>query len=148
DAGSIQGVLGDCDLALAVVNDQLVLRCRLDYDSGLFAGITISRMLDRFQVFLQAIVDDPGQNAGELPILTAVERHLLVVEWNQTERNYDHAACAHELFEAQVCRTPEATAIIGRDRQMTFKELNAQANCLAHYLRSLDISVESLVGIA
>jgi amino acid adenylation domain-containing protein len=120
----------------------------LEYDSGLFAGNTISRMLDRFGILLQAIVDDPARSLCELPILTANERHLLVVEWNRTDRKYDRAGCAHELFEAQVCRTPEAPAIVWRDSQMTFMELNAQANCLAHYLRSLKISAESLVGIA
>src|ERR1700674_5625314 len=57
------------------------------------------------------------------------------------------AACVHELFEAQTARTPEAVAVVFQDRQLTYRELNARANQLAHYLRGLGVGPETLVGL-
>ncbi len=75
------------------------------------------------------------------------EKHQLLVEWNETTRDYPKDNCLHQLFEEQVERTPEAVAVIFRDQQLTYRELNRRANQLAHYLRTLGIGPEVLVGI-
>ncbi|WP_141699985.1 non-ribosomal peptide synthetase, partial [Candidatus Marithrix sp. Canyon 246] len=69
------------------------------------------------------------------------------VEWNNTYSSYPDNMCIHQLFEQQVERTPEAIAIVFEDKQFTYRQLNNQANQLAHYLRKLGIRREILVGI-
>ena len=64
------------------------------------------------------------QAIGKLPLLTEAERRQLVEEWNRTEREYPRGACIHELFEAQVERTPEAIALVFQEEQLTYRELN------------------------
>jgi amino acid adenylation domain-containing protein len=75
------------------------------------------------------------------------ERHKILVEWNRTELPYRREACIHELFEAQVERTPDAVAAIYGRQEITYRELNKRANQLAHYLRSLGAGPEVLVGL-
>ena len=79
--------------------------------------------------------------------LTESERHQLLVEWNQTAREYPRNSCVHQLFEAQVERSPHATAVECEGHSLTYQQLNARANRLAHHLRSLGIGPEALVGI-
>ena len=90
---------------------------------------------------------DPGQRISQLPLLTEAERHQLLVEWNDTAVEYPRDRCIHQLFEAQVERSPEATALVYEDQQLTYGELNARANRLAHHLRSLGVGPEVLVGV-
>src|SRR5262249_6485417 len=94
-----------------------------------------------------AIVADPDQGITDLPLLDETERRQLLVEWNDTAAAYPHEQCIHELFEAQVARTPEAVALIYRDRHMTYRELNARANQLAHHLRQRGVGRGVLVGL-
>ena len=84
---------------------------------------------------------------SELPLLTDGERRQLLVEWNDTAADYPRDQCIHQLFETQAARTPEAVAVVFEDRQLTYAELNARANQLAHYLRELGVGPEVLVGI-
>ncbi|MFQ5906231.1 MAG: amino acid adenylation domain-containing protein, partial [bacterium] len=93
------------------------------------------------------IVADPEQRLSKLPLLTEAERHQLLVEWNDTRTDYPGDSCIHQLFEAQVERTPEKIAVVFEDHQLTYSELNARANQLAHYLRKSGVGPEVLVGI-
>jgi non-ribosomal peptide synthetase component F len=70
-----------------------------------------------------------------------------LVEWNDTKAEYPSDKCVHQLFEAQVERSPDAVAVVFEDRQLTYRELNAKANQLAHYLQKLGVKAEVLVGI-
>ena len=81
------------------------------------------------------------------PLLTEAERHQLLVEWNNTATDYPKDQCIHQLFEAQVERTPDAVALIFEQQCLTYRELNQRANRLAHYLRQLGVGPEVLVGI-
>jgi amino acid adenylation domain-containing protein len=69
------------------------------------------------------------------------------VEWNDTQADYPKDKCIHQLFEAQVERTPDAVAVVYEDKQLTYRELNARANQLAQYLQKLGVGPEVLVGI-
>src|SRR5256884_1704243 len=117
------------------------------YNTDLFDGETIERLSSHFQTLLEAIVREPEQTVSELELLTSAERAQLIVEWNQTTREYPQQQCLHELFEAQVARTPEAVAVVYQEQQVTYAELNARANQLAHYLQNLGVGPEVLVGI-
>ncbi|MEG3972563.1 amino acid adenylation domain-containing protein [Microcoleus sp. T2B6] len=80
-------------------------------------------------------------------LLTEAERHKILNDWNNTTTEYPHDRCIHQLFEEQVERTPDAVAVVFEGEQLTYRELNARANQLALYLRSLGVKPEVLVGI-
>ncbi|MEH2273522.1 MAG: non-ribosomal peptide synthetase [Nostoc sp.] len=81
-----------------------------------------------------------------LPILKYSDKDQLI-EWNQTQTDYPHQACIHQLFEAQVEKTPNAVALIFNNQHLTYRDLNSRANQLAQYLQSLGVGTETLVGI-
>ncbi|MBE9224379.1 amino acid adenylation domain-containing protein [Phormidium sp. LEGE 05292] len=118
----------------------------LEYNSGLFDAATIQRMLEQYEVLLEGIVANPEQRISQLPLITAIEQQLLQL-WNQTEREFDCNQCIHQLFEAQVEKTPDAVAVWHLGQQLTYRELCDRANQLAHYLQSLGVKPETLVGI-
>ncbi|MDZ7400721.1 MAG: condensation domain-containing protein, partial [candidate division KSB1 bacterium] len=123
------------------------LRIALEYNIDLFNHDTIARMAGHFQNLLQGIVKNPDQSIDELPLMTAEEERKVVVEWNQTQRDYPSDRCVHQLFEAQVARTPDATAAIFGEQQISYRELNERANQLAHYLMKLGVKPDDFVAI-
>jgi amino acid adenylation domain-containing protein len=92
-------------------------------------------------------VANSEQELSAEQLLTETELHKLLVEWNNTLFDYPNDKCIHELFEATVERTPDAVAVVFEGEQLTYRELNARANQLAHYLQSLGVEPEVLVGI-
>ena len=116
------------------------------YSSDLFDGATIARMMKHFQNLLVAIAANPQQSVALLPLLTQQERHQLL-EWNDTGVDYPQDKCIHQFFEEQVERTPDAVAVVYANQHLTYRELNCRANQLAHYLRSLGVGADVLVGI-
>ncbi|MCP4549380.1 MAG: amino acid adenylation domain-containing protein [bacterium] len=135
------------DLTLTMAETAQGLRGALEYNTDLFDAGTIDRLVGHFQVLLQGIVADPDQRIADVPILTDAERQLLLVEWNDTWAEYPKHRCIHELFEAQVERTPDAVAVVFEERHLTYRELNRRANQLAHHLQGLGVGPEVLVGI-
>ncbi|MBE9229223.1 amino acid adenylation domain-containing protein, partial [Phormidium sp. LEGE 05292] len=123
------------------------LLVRLSYDANRFDDSAISRMLGHFVTLIEAIVANPQMPISQLPILTAVEQNQLLIEWNNTQTNYPTNNCIHQLFEEQVEKTPDAVAVVFENQQLTYRELNNRANQLAHYLRSLGVGADVLVGI-
>ncbi|MBW4629689.1 MAG: amino acid adenylation domain-containing protein [Brasilonema octagenarum HA4186-MV1] len=136
-----------CDLSLSIWQTQEGLIGSWEYNSDLFEADTIARMTGHFQTLLETIVSDPNHRVGKLPLLTESERHQLLVEWNNTQVDYPQDKCIHQLFEEQVERTPNAVAVVFDNQQLTYQQLNTQANQLAHYLRSLGVKADVLVGI-
>jgi amino acid adenylation domain-containing protein len=135
------------DLTLFMVESGAELSGSIEYNTDLFEAATIARMVGHFQNLLAAIAQDPDAPASRLPLLTAAERHQLLVEWNDTATNYPREKSLQALFAEQVAQRPEATAVRYGDVRLTYAELNAQANRLAHYLRSRDVGPGSLVGV-
>nr|HET6903712.1 amino acid adenylation domain-containing protein [Ktedonobacteraceae bacterium] len=90
---------------------------------------------------------DSVDNTIDLPLLTEAERQQLLVDWNATTCAYPRQQCVHQLFEAQVERTPEAVALIFEEQQLTYRQLNERANQLAHYLQRLSVGPEVRVGL-
>ncbi|QHG18506.1 non-ribosomal peptide synthetase [Nostoc sp. ATCC 53789] len=117
-----------------------------EYNTDLFDAATIQQMAEQYQTLLVGIVDNPEQRVSELPLLTQTQQQLLV-EWNQTHRDYPSQQCVHDLFAAQVELTPDAVAIQQEGQQLTYRELSDRANQLAHHLQSLGVKPETLVGI-
>jgi len=135
------------DLALSLTETEQILIGAFEYNTDLFDGATIARMVGHWRILLEAVVADPDKRIYELPILTEAEQHQLLMEWNDTEVDYPKDKCIHQLFEEQVERTPDHVAVVFEDEQLTYRELNARANQLAHYLQKLGVGSEVLVGI-
>jgi amino acid adenylation domain-containing protein/non-ribosomal peptide synthase protein (TIGR01720 family) len=117
------------------------------YDCDRFNDATITRMLGHLQTILVNIIANPEQRLADLPLLTEAELHQLLKEWNNTSQEYPLDKCIHQLFAEQVERTPDAVAVVFENQQLTYRQLNQQANQLAHYLQKLGVGPEVLVGI-
>ena len=135
----------DLTLFLTDMGDEIW--AEMEYSTDLFAEATIARMFESYRTLLEAVIDDPEKCVKDLPLVTEQVRAETVEHWNDTRAPYPECAL-HELFETQAQRTPSAVAVeFGRDK-LTFGELNARANRLAHYLRALGVGPGTLVGVA
>ncbi len=126
------------------LHGKLTLECQ--YNTNLFDAATIRRRMAELETVLAGIVADPTQPIAALPLLPETERQQLA-QWNQTQAAYPQDHCIHQLFEAQVERTPDAIAVTFADQCLTYRELDLQANQLAAHLQTLGIASEKLVGI-
>ena len=140
---------GTCkfDLTLEMWEEAGCIHGRFEYDTDLFELTTIQRMMGHYQVILQDVVDNPDGHISELALLTTAERTKVLETWNETAVSYPNTLCVHQLFEQQVKKTPDETAVIFEDFKLTYQQLNEKANQLAHYLQSLDVQPDQFVGI-
>ncbi|MDM8560649.1 amino acid adenylation domain-containing protein [Candidatus Parabeggiatoa sp. HSG14] len=139
-------VIAKFDLTLEMEETTQGLAGTLEYNTDLFERTTIERMVGHFQTLLEGIVDNPLKPIQELPLLTIAEYQQLL-DWNDTSVDYPTEMCLHQLFEAQVERTPEVVAVVFEEQHLTYAELNDRANQLAHHLQTLGIKPNVLVGI-
>jgi len=142
----LESVTTEFDLRLEFIETASGLSGKLEYNTDLFARATIERLAGHLQTLLTGIVDNPNTPIHELPLLTKAEQQQLLA-WNDTATDYPQDLCIHQLFEAQVEITPQAVAVVFEDQQLTYRELNTKANQLAHYLQTLGVKPEILVGI-
>lgn len=138
---------GHLDLSLMVREAKGVIEPCWQYNTDLFEAITIERMSKHFVRLLNSIVLNPQQPICQLSMLTKVEQHQLLFAWNNTQADYPLDKCIHQLFEEQVERTPDHIAVVFEGQQLNYRELNARANQLAHYLQKLGVGPDVLVGI-
>ena len=138
---------GQTDLALELFDDATELSGYFHANADILSAPTLARMAGHFITLLEAMVADPARSVAALPLLTAAERHQLLVAWNDTAVAYPQDRCIHELFADQVARTPDAVAVVFEAQQLTYAELNARANQLAHHLIGLGVGPDVLVGL-
>lgn len=126
----------------------------LEYNTDLFDAATIDRLIEHFEVLLSGMVEDPDLPITRLPILTEDEKTRILFEWNRTAAEFPSQLCAHQLFEIQAQKSPEACAITVygaegglAEKSWTFAEINERANQLAHHLQGLGVGPETLVGL-
>lgn len=118
----------------------------INYSLDLFEAETIHRMLAHYEQLLKAVVANPAQPVWGLPLLTGAEKEQLQ-RWNQTARDYPRDKTIAGLFEEQAARTPNAVAVEHEGQELTYGDLNRQANRLAHYLRMLGVKPDMLVAV-
>ncbi|QHD06666.1 non-ribosomal peptide synthetase [Pseudomonas sp. R76] len=135
------------DLSLNLGEVQGSILGALEYALALFDESTVQRYVGYFTRVLQAMVDNDQAVLAHAPLLDERERQHLLVDFNATEVNYNLDQTLHGLFEAQVQRTPDAIAVKAGTQQLTYAELNAQANQLAHHLLALGVQADSRVAI-
>ena len=135
------------DLRLTMTEADNTLLASFEYSTDLFDHERIRRMAGHFETLLASIVKDPQQRVSDLSFLTPAEQRQLVVNWNAERIDYPREQCMYELFEAQVARTPEATALVHNDERLSYAELNMRADQLAQHLRKQGVGPETLVGL-
>jgi natural product biosynthesis luciferase-like monooxygenase protein len=123
------------------------LLLEIAYDHPRFDDETALRMLGQLGALLEGMAADPERSTGKLPLLTEPERVRLLEEWNATARDVPQSACVHELIRDQAIRTPDSVALVCCGEELSYRELDARSNRLAHHLRGLGVGVETLVGI-
>jgi amino acid adenylation domain-containing protein len=136
------------DLTLSLTGTAAGMDGMIEYSTDLFDAQTITAMILHFRTLLEGIVANPQVRLSALPLLTPAERRQLLAGWNDTAHDYPSDLCVHQLFEAQAARTPEAVALVHRQQQLSYAELNLRANRLAHHLRGLGVGPDVRVGIA
>ena len=135
------------DITLVMWEASESLEGTLEYNTDLYEEATMQRLLRHFQTLLEGIVINPDAQIADLPLLTPVEQQQLLNDLNDTRKTFEHERCIHELFELQVAKNPNATAVVFEDEQVSYEELNRRANRLAHQLREIGIGPEMRVGV-
>ena len=135
------------DLTLFLWEEDGGLSGKFEYNTDLFDKETIKRLETHYQTLLSSIVSNPNLCLSDLPLLPEEERHRLLVEWNDTRKAYPTDKTLVHLFEEQVEHSPDAIAVTYEGTELTYSQLNARANQLAHRLISMGVGPEILVGL-
>ena len=145
--GSQQVETTKFDLTLTMAEAANGLAATFEYNTALFERSTVERMIGHFSSLLKAVAANANQAITALPLMSEVEEQQLVLEWNDTAVAYSTEQLVHELV-AQVARDmPDQPAVVTRDQLLTYGQLEAKANQLAHYLQKQGVGRGSLVGI-
>jgi amino acid adenylation domain-containing protein len=134
------------DLTLSMVEGGTGLAATVDYAADLFDPETVRRMIASLGVLLRAAAADPGRRLSALPVLAEEEAERVLRVWNGDAAAFPTEP-VHVLFARQAARTPDADAVVAADGTLTYAQLDARANRLAHRLRALGVGVESRVGL-
>nr|AFH75330.1 nonribosomal peptide synthetase [Pseudomonas sessilinigenes] len=148
----LEGVVGASqvakfDLTLSLGESQGQIRGSLDYATALFDAETAQRFAGYLVQVLQAMVAHEHQDLARVPLLGPDERRQVLEGFNATGQDYPRGMTLHQLFAAQVAQQPEATAVQAGDARLSYAELDARANRLAHHLRGLGVGPDSRVAI-
>jgi len=140
---------GASKLDLMIVIDERydAISMPITYNTDLFDVSTITKMVEHWQKLLGGGLAHPDSCISELPLLTDTERTQLLFDWNNTLQDHPKDKCLHDLVQAQAERTPDAVAAEFEEERLSYRELNARANQLAHYLRKLGAGPNVLVGV-
>src|SRR5258706_3357461 len=147
----VESATAKFDLWLSIAEIPDGLAGTLEFNTGLFDATTITRTLGHFRRLLEAIVAAPWQRLSDLSYMTEPEEQQLLVTWNATGKGVmddgPTPQCLHEMVEKQAEQTPDAIAVVFENMQISYQELNQRANQIAHYLHTLGVGAETLVGI-
>lgn len=133
-------------LNLAAVQRPTGLTLEFHFDPTHLSRESTERIAGYFHTLMAAAIDQPDTLAGDLPLLGPAERDQVVIDWNRTAAPYPTASI-QQLFEAQATATPDRPAVRCNDQVLTYAQLNEASNQLAHYLRSLGVGPDALVGL-
>jgi amino acid adenylation domain-containing protein len=134
------------DLTMILMEMQDGLSGVIEYNTDIFEADRIKRAAQHFVNLVESIAQNPDRRIGELALLSSVERRLLLVEWNHTERPFP-AVGVHQLVETQAMEKPDAVAAVFKGERLTFRELDGRANQLAHRLQANGVGLETVAGV-
>ena len=134
------------DLSIEVWPEGEGYRCDFEYNTDIFDDGSVEAMQSHFRNILHVVTEDRSARVKSLPLLSSEERRRLLVDWNETSRDYPQTA-VHQVFEEHVRATPDAVAIKCASGELTYRELNCVANAIAHYLLALPLPSHSFVAV-
>jgi amino acid adenylation domain-containing protein len=135
------------DVSCELVRKQNGLEGQLSYATDLFDEPSIRRLVAHYIRLLERIVENPDHPVGDLDFLSKDERQQILLDWNDTAKDFPRGSYVHELFGEQAKRTPDAAAAVFEDESLTYRELDERSNQLACFLRRRGVGPEVLVGI-
>ncbi|WP_338247660.1 amino acid adenylation domain-containing protein [Dictyobacter halimunensis] len=135
------------ELSLTVVDTTQNLLCEFEYNSDLFEAETIERLAGHWQRLLSALVSQPETPIQEISFLCAQEQQQLLVDWNEPRQTFSVSETLVQSFERQVKAHPKAIAVADERDALSYAQLNARANQLAHALRRQGVGPNQLVGL-
>lgn len=144
---SPDGITAHFDITLFLFDGTDRISGVFEYATDLFDEKTIDRMISHLRRLLRGITADPDSRIGLLPILAVEEENRLLCEWNDTAIPYPSDHCLHEIFAEQADRSPGATALICGQLKVSYAELDARSNHLAHKLAGLGVGPDRIVGV-
>jgi amino acid adenylation domain-containing protein/FkbM family methyltransferase len=122
------------------------LSFKLHYDASIYDSAAIETFAKQLLALIDSAVSNPEANIT-FDLMTAAEKRRVLIDFNQTETAYASDRCVPQVFEQQVALTPDAVAVVYEDEQLTYGDLNARANQVAHYLRGLGAGPEVSVAL-
>ena len=134
----------DAELIFSLASDS---GATLYFDASVYSIEDARRVASQLAALVAAGIGEPGRSVARLPLQRPEERRLTVEAWNETASEFDRAVCVHELFASQAARTPDREAVVFEGRSLSYAELDAASNRLAHHLRSLGVGPDCLVGL-
>ncbi|MBE9216801.1 amino acid adenylation domain-containing protein [Plectonema cf. radiosum LEGE 06105] len=123
------------------------LLAELHYDASLFEKEDIENLAIQLETLLASAINNPATAISQLEILSPNQRQKILVDFNNTQSNYSQKQCIHELIEQQAAKTPNNLAVVFENQQLTYAQLNARANQLAHHLKTLGVGAETVVAL-
>ncbi|HYR11223.1 MAG TPA: amino acid adenylation domain-containing protein, partial [Longimicrobium sp.] len=135
------------DLTLSITREADGLSGYLEYGTDLFEAATVQRMVGHLRTLLEQVSTDADLPLSRVQLLDDAERALVVGEWNRTDAAYPSESTIHQLFQAQVERTPDAAAVVFNGETLTYAQLDARANRLANHLRRMGVRPEVRVAV-
>ncbi|MGD2090215.1 MAG: amino acid adenylation domain-containing protein [Candidatus Aminicenantes bacterium] len=129
------------------INPRYHINIFLDFNEKVYKREFVERVASHLNQVIDQVLDNAEQSIDEIDILTEQEKNRLLYEFNDTKLDYEKEKTLHQLCEAQVNRTPDASALIFTDQCLTYRELNQSANQLAHYLQQKGVHTDAIVAI-
>ena len=118
-----------------------------EYATDLFNRSTIERMINHYQSLLIGVIDSPEKQLSEYSMLNEMEKQQLLNQWSASRSEYESSKSIHQLFEAQASFTPNQVALVFKEHELSYAELNAKANQVAHHLKKNGVGPDTLVGL-
>jgi len=119
----------------------------VSYDGAGYEPVTLERFGKHFVNVLKNALNNSDLPISAINMLDEAEQRRLTKEWQGEDRSCENFSCVHQLFEAQVVRTPNAVALVFENETLSYAELNNRANKLAHYLQRMGVEQESRVAV-
>src|SRR5581483_5041076 len=135
------------DLTLTVTDGGEAMTGAVEYNTDLYDGATISRMLRHFEALLGRLIAEPERPVAAVPLADKAERRQVLEEWNASAVDYPRDRTVHDLIAEQAARTPGAVALVHAGGALTYGELNERAERVARHLRATGVGPEALVGL-
>jgi len=135
------------DLFLNIFEMSPTIQGYFEYNTDLFEPETITRISRHYKRIVSTLDQQFESELRKVEIFSKDEKNKLLVQWNDTTKDYGQAKCLNELFEKQVARTPDNIAVIFNEVNLTYRELNNRTNQAAHYIKELGVGPEDIVGV-